>query len=150
MFKFRNFWLLQLTMIFIFLLYACENTSIEEDNQTENVINSKIEADESVDLPSIEHEEPLLIDNVEEELTKMEEKIVQAYGEQWDFCYCIKKNDSINKAIEADELSDSDLNFLLDRMTEVDEHCKKMLLAPQNSPEERTLYQNKVENCLLQ
>lgn len=75
-------------------------------------------------------------------------KIEEQYGEQWDFCTCIVKNDSINKATQND-LSDADFDKLLNRMDYVDNKCKAFLVQSLNqTPEERYIHEKKVRDCL--
>ncbi|MEX1003441.1 MAG: hypothetical protein WDZ35_15085 [Crocinitomicaceae bacterium] len=75
------------------------------------------------------------------------ENIIEAtYGKQWDFCDCVVKNDSVNKAIET--AGDDEFDAILERMDEIDKHCKKMLTTPNTTPEERAKHDRKVRKCL--
>ena len=80
---------------------------------------------------------------------KLEEhaKIVAKYGEQWDFCNCVMKNDSINKALEK-TLSDKQTDKLMARWEFVDTKCKDFLTTPNTTPEERAKHEWKVKQCL--
>jgi len=69
------------------------------------------------------------------------------YGVQWDFCDCVVKNDSINKALETNT-DDAQLDLILVRMDEVDMHCKEMLAQPNTTPEQRDKHARKVRKCL--
>ena len=82
--------------------------------------------------------------NTEAEIT---DKIVEKYGKQWDFCDCIVKNDSIEKAIFATE-DDNQLTLILDRSEVIDKHCKELLTAPNTTPEQRAKHDKKVQKCL--
>ncbi len=79
----------------------------------------------------------------EEVLTSQIEKV---YGVQWDFCDCVVKNDSVNKAIET--AGDDDFDALLTRMDTIDKHCKEMLITPNTTPDERARHERKVRKCL--
>jgi hypothetical protein len=74
-------------------------------------------------------------------------KIVAKYGEQWDFCNCVLKNDSINKALEK-KLSDKQTDKLMARWEFVDTKCKDFLTTPNTTPEERAKHEWKVKQCL--
>ncbi len=74
-------------------------------------------------------------------------QIEKQYGEQWDFCDCVVKNDSVNTAIfETDD--DDQLELILARMEVIDQHCKEMLTAPNTTPDERAKHERKVNKCL--
>lgn len=67
--------------------------------------------------------------------------------EQWDFCDCVRKNDSITKVI--DKMGDNDdYESVLDRMEEIDEHCKELLTVPNSNQDERQSHSQKVKECL--
>ena len=68
------------------------------------------------------------------------------YGEQWEFCDCVVKNDSVNTAIE--NASDEEFDAILERMDVIDQHCKTMLTAPNTTPDEREAHDRKVRKCL--
>ena len=74
-------------------------------------------------------------------------EIEAKYGIQWDFCDCVVKNDSINKALETNT-DDAQLDLILLRMDEVDMHCKEMLAQPNTTPEQRDRHARKVKKCL--
>ncbi|OIQ36224.1 MAG: hypothetical protein BM555_03030 [Crocinitomix sp. MedPE-SWsnd] len=76
------------------------------------------------------------------------ENLIEAiYGEQWDFCDCVVKNDSINTVVEkADD--DSDYDAIFARMDTIEAHCKTMLTTPNTTPEEREKHNRKVRKCL--
>lgn len=75
------------------------------------------------------------------------DEIEKKFGEQWDFCDCVVKNDSVNKAIDLAE-SDEEFDKILARMDEIDSHCKEMLTTPNTTPEERKKHERKVKKCL--
>jgi len=75
-------------------------------------------------------------------------KIEKIHGEQWDFCTCVLKNDSINKAF-AKPVSDKEFDRLSDRFDEIDSKCKAFLAqSPNVTPEERIAHEKKVKKCL--
>ena len=64
-------------------------------------------------------------------------KIEKVHGEQWDFCTCVVKNDSINKAF-SQPVSDAQFDRLSLRFDEIDQRCKAFLMqSPNVTPEER-------------
>lgn len=79
-----------------------------------------------------------------ENLAKIEKK----HGEQWDFCTCVIKNDSINRAF-SEPLPDDEFDRLALRLDEIDKRCKAFLTQSSNvTPEERSRHEKKVKNCL--
>ncbi len=76
-------------------------------------------------------------------------KIEKEYGQQWDFCTCIIKNDSVQKAIMNESLSDAQFDVLVARSEEIDNKCKAFLVQSLNqTPEERYEHKKKVDDCL--
>lgn len=73
-------------------------------------------------------------------------EIVKNFGEQWDFCTCIVKSDSVNNALmEApDELFDK----VMERSEYIDSKCKGLLIQPNATPEDRALHEKRVKKCL--
>jgi hypothetical protein len=80
------------------------------------------------------------------ERTELKQKIEKKYGEQWDFCACILKNDSINKAFK-NKLTPEQEDKLIDRWDFVETKCKELTTFDNTTPEERAHYQKKVSNC---
>lgn len=77
------------------------------------------------------------------------ERITKKYGEQWDFCDCVKKNDSIDKLLKNQKLNDSELDGLLKRAEEIENKCKLLLTdLKSNKPSDRLRHQEKVKDCL--
>jgi hypothetical protein len=135
--------------ILVLSIYSCKTG-------TDSPIGDPIVDSTFVDTTLIEIDTTLLaIDdttNMAEYLDDSEEAesiIEEKYGQQWDFCDCTVKNDSINKAIEnSDDLSDEQFNILYERLGEVEKHCKEVTTMPSNTPEERSKQERKVRNCL--
>lgn len=74
--------------------------------------------------------------------------IEKQFGEQWGFCDCVIKNDSINKAFSK-QVSDKEFDRLSDRFDEIDMKCKAFLAQnPNTTPEERAIHEKKVKKCL--
>ena len=87
------------------------------------------------------------IDTVElnESIVKIEEK----YGEQWDFCDCVIKGDSINKAFSKPNLPDLDFERLSKRFDVIDQKCQAFRIQDANrTPEQREMHERKVKKCL--
>ena len=131
-------------------LFASCNTSNGNDNtdivelDTTMVDTSSLEIDTTSVLPD-SLQEAGYVDETEEVANIIEKK----YGEQWDFCDCAVKNDSVNSAIENSEnLSDAEFDILFARMDEIDQHCKELLTAPNTTPEERDRHKRKIRKCL--
>lgn len=75
----------------------------------------------------------------------------QTYGEQWDFCTCVIKNDSIQRGITNPEISEENLNELLERFDFIDQKCKAFQLSyEKQTPEERGTFELKVKECLTE
>ena len=76
------------------------------------------------------------------------ENLIEAkYGEQWEFCDCVGKNDSINLVVEKAG-DDADYDAIFARMDTIDAHCKNLLTTPNTTPEEREKHERKVRKCL--
>ncbi len=67
---------------------------------------------------------------------------------QWDFCDCIYKTDSIDKAINASEnLTEAEFEVLMARFELIDQHCKTIIASPNTTPRERKAHEAKVRKC---
>lgn len=124
-----------------------DNNNEEKDTtqrtveRQENKANDTItEEKESADTVSEEYEDPAV--------QEAHKEIVKKYGTQWDFCTCVRKNDSVNSAMLADDVSDSDMDVLFERSAHIDEKCKGLLIQPNAKPEDRAKHQTKVKKCL--
>lgn len=108
---------------------------IREVKKIEDKIISKIDISEVDEKHSEEFVESLI-------------EIEKKYGEQWDFCTCVIKNDSINKAF-SNPVSDQEFDRLSARFDIIDEKCKAFLVQnPNQTPEERANHEKKVKKCL--
>lgn len=75
--------------------------------------------------------------------------IEKKYGAQWDFCACISKGDSVNNAILKPNLSDKQLQKLLDRFEYINKKCQSFKIQDASrSPEQRATHEKKVKECL--
>ena len=129
-------------------LFSCSSGNQEIDQNDQDSKAEKIEDidnDDEKDNQETITRVAEIYDNEEQE--EAQRKIEKEYGVQWDFCTCIVKNDSVDKAIGG-EVSDADLDFLLERLEFIDEKCKGMLIQPNSTPEERNKHENKVRKCL--
>ena len=139
--------------LLLFLITSCgesgTNVQSSDIQKTDVLDTSKIVSetdtlgiDSDIDLSQIDT-------NYRDEFLNSLKEIEDKYGQQWDFCMCVKKNDSINKAIRASNLSDLDLSKLIARFDEVEKRCKAFLVQnPQNTPKERRKHEEKVRSCL--
>ncbi len=76
-------------------------------------------------------------------------KIEEKYGEQWDFCDCVIKGDSINKAFSKPNLPDAEFDRLAARFDVIDEKCQAFRIQDgSRTPEEREAHEKKVKKCL--
>jgi len=127
--------------LFILASSCCTDPS---DVHTEAAISDTLDtAEMSVIIDTMLSDTGQYVD----EISETESLIAATYGEQWEFCDCVLKNDSVNKAVEIAE-SDADYERVLARMDEIDKHCKAMLAMPNTTPEEREKHERKVNKCL--
>jgi len=76
-------------------------------------------------------------------------KIEQEFGDQWGFCDCVIKGDSINKAFANPNISDNKFKKLSDRFDIIDEKCRAFRIQnPNITPQERRSHEVKVKKCL--
>ena len=136
--------IIYISIVSIFGLFT--SCSGEGEADTTNVSDSLV-LDTIVDTTLIDSS--LFLNDsgyVDEELET--NSIIEAkYGEQWGFCDCVIKNDSINKVLE-NAGDDADYDGILARMDVIDMHCKTMLTTPNTTPDEREAHNRKVNKCL--
>jgi hypothetical protein len=120
----------KLFSVFIALiLLSCESTDNTLPKSVGSTNEKKVQADS----------------NVSENRNRIEKK----YGVQWDFCDCVKKNDSLDKLLKKTTLSDAETDLLLIRADEVEKKCKLFLTDLQSKkPSDRAAHQAKVKACL--
>ena len=84
-----------------------------------------------------------------DDLKESTKRIKAQYGEQWDFCDCVVKGDSLNKAIAAGKLSDEEFDRISKRFDEIELRCKVFKIQdPSRTPEERLMHEKRVKQCL--
>ena len=132
-------------VVLTFLMVSCKNEPSKLDPTISNIDSTKVQKDSIKEVK----ESPKKIEIINEKAEKKENhaKIVEQYGEQWDFCSCVTKNDSINKAFEKN-LSDKQSEKLMARWEFVENKCKEFLTNPNTTPEERLEHELKVKRCL--
>lgn len=87
----------------------------------------------------------IMVNSSQDEKARIESK----YGVQWDFCDCVAKNDSIDKVLKNEKLSDSQIEELLKRAEIIENKCKLLLTdLKSNKADERNRHQQKVKKCL--
>lgn len=125
------------------------NTSDIEDG--DKVDTLKVDDDLTLDTTEFKSEYDLgqVAEKDREEFKENLKKIEEEHGAQWDFCTCMVKNDSINKAFQNPNLSDAEVDKLMVRFDEIEVRCKASLAQdPNQTPEDRLEHEEKVRNCL--
>lgn len=69
-------------------------------------------------------------------------------NEEWEFCQCIVKLDSIVFAIESDKLTIEQTDKLMQRWEFVDQKCKEFTTFDNSTPESRQKHEKRVRKCL--
>jgi hypothetical protein len=118
-----------------------ECTSCNEDFTQKDsiVIPDKSSLESAVKSTTVETKSKEQVENLK--------KIEQKFGEQWDFCACVKANDSINNAFEKN-VTDKQPEKLMSRWEHVELKCKAFLTQPNTTPDERAAHEKKVKRCL--
>ncbi len=129
----------------LFIFYSCSNEKTCTDCELENFNDTIQEKDTSATLESALKTDK--VESVSKEQIVNKEKIEKKYGEQWDFCACVKANDSINNAFEK-TLSSKQEKKLMARWEDIEIKCKEFLTQPNTTPEERAIHEKKVKKCL--
>ncbi len=110
------------------------NLNVEEVTIEDAISNAKSTINQGVDS-----------NELNASIAKIEEK----YGEQWDFCDCVVKGDSINKAFSKPNLPDKEFDRLSARFDEIDTKCQAFRIQDANrTPEQRDKHEKKVRKCL--
>lgn len=121
------------------VLSSCTSENKNNGNEQTNLVNKKQIIESPIIRPK---KEPHF-----KERSEIKKKIEKKYGEQWDFCACIKKTDSIDRAFKGKLTADQE-DKLIDRWDAVDSKCKELTTFSNATPEERAIYQKKVAKCL--
>lgn len=123
---------------------SAEIDLLDEQNESDSLAVDETE----IDSASIEKDTVIEIVSDDPDVQQAHEEIVKEYGEQWDFCSCIVKNDSVNKAFENENLSEDDFDALFERSEYIDSKCKTILLTKNLTPKEREEHRKKINKCL--
>lgn len=130
------------------LFTACkanEDISDIESDIDSTDIEVFVQGDDILESFETLNEEASLDEQNESE--KIRAEIVEKFGEQWDFCVCIVKSDSVNTALmETDD--DDEFDLIMERSDFIDSKCKEMLLQPNSTPEDRAKHEQRVKRCL--
>lgn len=129
------------------LVVSCGSNEECSDCQIETNADTIVKVD---DLTSALKDTVTEKKSVSVEMKENHAKIVQKYGEQWDFCTCVVANDSINDAFEKGGMTPKQEEKLMARWEYVDNKCKELLTTPNTTPEERAKHDKKVMKCLKQ
>ena len=133
------------------MLLSCENNAefqVDKFNYWDDTLSSIVHADSAGNHIKSNYDMSLVDDNHSQEFMESLVEIEKKYGEQWDFCTCVIKNDSINKAF-SQPVSDAEFDKLSARFDVIDEKCKAFLVQnPNVTPEERAEHERKVKKCL--
>lgn len=140
--------LLLLTIVFLF---SC--SSSDKNDKTNKVSDAKNVEDTGLVKPLIDSISDYDMSTVDKKNSKEFKenlmKIEREYGNQWSFCDCVIKGDSINKAFAKPDISDVEFDRLSKRFDEIDEKCRAFRIQnPNITPEERNSHEKKVKNCL--
>jgi hypothetical protein len=143
--------LLSLALLPSLVMTSCgddptHNHQHEEDNKPmtrEDSLEAKqdsLQIDSEYDMSTVDEKDK---EEFIENLAKIEEK----YGEQWDFCTCVVRQDSVNKAFM--NASDAEFDKLMARSDYIDEKCQAFRVQSANqTPEDRAKHEKKVRDCL--
>jgi hypothetical protein len=135
------------SLFFVLLLsVSCgqgDSKSVDLDSTDDTLVVESLEDALSKEV----NDKKRLNDSIE--LKESIKKIEAKYGEQWDFCDCVVKGDSINKAFLKPNLPDKEFDRLSKRFDEIDEKCQAFRIQDANrTPEERIIHEKKVKKCL--
>jgi hypothetical protein len=130
----------------LMFLFSCGGNEKPVD-QIEEVSADTLESSLNDAIKNDSKKEKPAMDSVD--LKKSIKKIEAKYGEQWDFCDCVVKGDSINKAFMKPKIPDKEFDRLSKRFDEIDEKCQAFRIQDADrTPEERALHEKKVKRCL--
>ena len=91
----------------VFVSFSCSEEKKESSNS-----NSETKIDSSLITPIDSSKVKIVLPETSEQ-DSQEKRIVSKYGEQWSFCDCIKKIDSLNKQSQKEGLSNEKLESIL-------------------------------------
>jgi hypothetical protein len=135
--KRSNFFFYQAVLLFsLFFLFSCtqKKTCKKCEKENKSISTQKKQKDQGVDKKDLKSSVYL---------------IEKKYGEQWDFCACVQKGDSVNKAILKPNLSDKQLQKVFNRFEYINKKCQSFKIQDASrSPEQRERHEKKVKECL--
>ena len=134
-------------LFFSLLVFSCKSEANNKEVDRNSLTTT--EQVQSIDLDTINViDTTQTIKKVYEnpEVQEAHIAIVKEFGEQWDFCKCIVKSDSINTALM--EASDEEFDAVMVRSDYIDSKCKGLLIQPNATPEDRYAHEKKVKKCL--
>ncbi|TNF48638.1 MAG: hypothetical protein EP305_04980 [Bacteroidetes bacterium] len=132
--------------LLLLMLISCGGNETKTE-PTDELDQDSVEMGLDEALKSADKKEKPAMDSVD--LKKSIKKIEAKYGEQWDFCDCVVKGDSINKAFMKPNIPDKEFDRLSKRFDEIDEKCQAFRIQDADrTPEERALHEKKVRRCL--
>lgn len=134
---------MKFTYSLLILLVICFSCT-EKKSKTNSTSTEK----QLVKIDSLKPEiKEIKIISKKNEKTENHTKIIEKFGEQWDFCTCVLANDSINSAFEK-TVTDAETNKLMKRWEHVEIKCKEFLTSENKTPEQRIEHELKVKKCL--
>jgi len=140
-----------LFFITVFTVFSCTSDGNNSDDAVEVVDSTLVDANvqDTLDKQIISDYDMSTVDKKNSKEFKQNlVNIEKQFGEQWGFCDCVIKNDSINKAFSK-QVSDKEFDRLSDRFDEIDQKCKAFLAQnPNTTPEDRLKHEKKVKKCL--
>lgn len=128
----------------IFILLVICFSCTEKKSKTNSTSTEKQLVKKDSVKPEIKE---IKIISIKNEKTENHNKIIEKFGEQWDFCKCVLANDSINSAFEK-TVTDAETNKLMKRWEHVEVKCKEFLTSENKTPEQRIEHELKVKKCL--
>ena len=146
-----------LSILIFSVFVSCTNnssdnlTSDKGDNEHQSTVNSEDDNSTAQEKQSIEERVAVSSQapsTKSQEVAEAKKEIEKKYGEQWDFCTCIVKGDSVNNAMLADDIADDIFEVLMTRSDYIDTKCKHLLVQPNATPDEREAHNKKVQDCL--
>ena len=141
-----------LFLVTLFAVISCKSDSeINFETVSENdTISEVIDVVDTIDKQIISDYDMSTVDKKNsQEFKQSLVKIEKQFGEQWSFCDCVVKGDSINKAFTNPNLPDAEFDRLANRLDEIDAKCQAFRIQnPNVTPEERAKHEKKVRDCL--
>ncbi|MFK8039370.1 MAG: hypothetical protein AB8B74_13840 [Crocinitomicaceae bacterium] len=129
---------------------SCTSTTSNQSsvqNSKDSIIEASISTKDTTSITI--HSDSSSQEHYENSNESAEKIIEKKYGVQWDFCDCIRKNDSIQKAIDSSgDIDDIEFELLMARFEEIDNHCKSIISSPNTTPDQRKTHERRVKKCL--